>query len=531
MAMQNKLQNKNIKAIASNAGLSGITTLAGFGAEALSHNPAFLVGGGVIAYICWKYDVGEKLADLKRQMLEQEIDQHALPKVERLLAQEGQIVDGKSYAELFAEMTTQPAIHPAQMDQDDDGLIDFSSDGEDELRAPTPKGNYTFSSVLGEFTPSLESIYLGRRMDGSPIYSTVKGLCHVALAGNTGGGKSSIMRLILSQLCAIRVNVLLLNPHFTWYDLESGEDWTPFKPYLMYDPIECAEYDVIEHYLHQIAKVIMPKRKERYRKSLPLGKPYFIAMDELPAIIKNAPSAAGYIEDILREGRKLGIFLVVAATDFLMSTLSPQGNVGGEIRDNFRTASYVGGGPTTAKTLLDMAPKDIPEDRLGKGTIMIRCQTVKKAEMAEVPYTDNDALYRLLGPSTYDPNDHGLIDDDIELHPLPQAPENAKKAGILSSGDENMTGNYGRSEMAVNAPESTSPDGNNSSPSAGFSGPTWGPDDYQFTPEQAQEFLRIYRKKAQPVKDILRLMDGGKGVSNRYGKYAYWLLRTTGEVK
>jgi hypothetical protein len=73
--------------------------------------------------------------------------------------------------------------------------------------------------------------------------------------------------------------------------------------------------------------------------------------------------------------------------------------------------------------------------------------------------------------------------------------------------------------------------GGKSSPSAGTSGTVWGPEDYQFSPDQAQEFLRLYRKKPQAVKEVLRLMDGGKGVSNRYGKYAYWLLKTTGEVK
>jgi hypothetical protein len=269
----------------------------------------------------------------------------------------------------------------------------------DELLAPVSQ-EFTFSQLIQSgFVPSLGKIFLAKRMDGTPVFSTAKELCHVALAGATGGGKTSLIRLIMSQLCYAGANVLLLNPHFTHYDIEAEEDWTPFEPYLVYDPMECRKYETIEFYLKQVALDLLPKRLDKYAKSEPWGKPYFIVLDELPAIVDNVPDAPKYLSKILREGRKVGIYLVTAAQDFLVKTIAPEG--GGAIRDCYRTAIYVGGDPTTAKVLLDMPANQIPENDLGKGMVMLRNLTVKKASAARVPYVDNQSLYDLLGPSTY----------------------------------------------------------------------------------------------------------------------------------
>jgi hypothetical protein len=286
---------------------------------------------------------------------------------------------------------------------------------EDDLPLRKPQaasGPFTLSHVLKDFTPSLESIYLARLMDGSPVIVQAKHLCHVALAGATGGGKSSLMRLIMAQLCYAGAKVLLLNPHYTRYDKEADpeEDWTPFEPYLMEDPMECRKYETIKFYLDQVANELLPKRLEKYAHSQPLGKPYFIVLDELPAIVRHIPEVPDYLADILREGRKVGIYLITAAQDFLVKTIAPQG--GGAIRECYRTAFYVGGDATTAKTLLDMPANQIPESELGKGVVMLRNAKIKQAQMVRVPYVDNQSLYRLLGPSTYKAERVVSIPDD-----------------------------------------------------------------------------------------------------------------------
>ncbi len=74
---------------------------------------------------------------------------------------------------------------------------------------------------------------------------------------------------------------------------------------------------------------------------------------------------------------------------------------GGGVRKCFRTALYVGGDPTTANVLLGETQGKIPENDLGKGTIMLRCAATRQPVLANVPYVDNESLYTLLGPSTF----------------------------------------------------------------------------------------------------------------------------------
>jgi hypothetical protein len=305
-----------------------------------------------------------------------------------------------------------------------------------ELPAPRVQaaGPLLFSSVLTRFTPSLERIYLGQSTDtdGQALYCAAKDLCHVALAGNTGGGKSSLMRLLMAQLCRAGAHVLLLNPHYTRYDLDSGEDWTPFERYLLHEPMACKEYQVIEHYLSYAAEVLLPRRLEQRARSLPTGKPYFLVLDELPAIVRHIRKAPDYLRELLEEGRKVGIFLICAAQDFLVKTIAPDSG-GGSIRECYRTAYYVGGDSTTARLLLDLPPRSIPEEQLGKGTVMLRCASVpslKQAKLVRVPLLDNAALYRLLGPSTYksaqpEPERSVPVQMSLDLPGSPTAPMTA----------------------------------------------------------------------------------------------------------
>lgn len=283
--------------------------------------------------------------------------------------------------------------------------------GKGSLRAPASRSFFTLSDVLAKgFRPSLQKIYLATLDDGTDVFVPATKLCHGALAGLTRGGKGHMKRSLMAQLCFAGAEVYLLDPHYTQYDRESEdptgrpcpEDWTPYNAYLQNDPSEqipvIQKYQVIGGYL-QAAKQELDRRLERYGRSLSVGRPVFIFIDELPAIVDNVPEAPGYLKSILREGAKVGVYVVALSQDFLVKTLFP--NEGGAVRDCFRTVLYVGGDAQTARILLDMPAKDVPENRLGKGRVMLRCDTVRPAQEARVPYVDNEALCTLLGPSTY----------------------------------------------------------------------------------------------------------------------------------
>lgn len=295
-------------------------------------------------------------------------------------------------------------IEPSQLEQ-----VIQTNRQDDELIAPVRKrsGVFLFSEVLKDFVPTLDKIYIGTLPTGEMLFCKAEALCHVALAGATDAGKSSIMRMLMAQLCKAGARILLLNPHHTGYVLDKSEDWTPFTPYLADDPLKCAEdYRIIAGHLKNIAEQVIPNRLSLYRHSQPIGRPIFLVLDELPAIVKHIPETSEYLDSILKEGRKIGILLISASQDFLVKTLGGTGAV----RDCYRTCFYVGGDAQTARVLLGEVPDN--EETLGKGTIVLRNATVcKKPLLVYVPLVDNAALYKLLGPSTYSPSQKDRSDD------------------------------------------------------------------------------------------------------------------------
>src|SRR4028118_1407334 len=96
-----------------------------------------------------------------------------------------------------------------------------------------------------------------------------------------------------------------------------------------------------------IATDELPQRLERRYKGESVGAPLFLAIDELPLIVKDVPEAPKHMARLLREARKVNIFLIGAAQDFLVKTIGGSGAV----RDCYRTAFYVGGDAQTARVL------------------------------------------------------------------------------------------------------------------------------------------------------------------------------------
>ncbi|GHO96086.1 hypothetical protein KSF_061340 [Reticulibacter mediterranei] len=410
---QQHTEDKKTYPLQQSAAWAGGTFLASLPFDIFGHfGPTGLLVGGLASYVAWRHgpEVYEQIAGQVRGMLpspapsEPPAEQPGRSWLERAFGHfpeaEAQPKEGEAQELPATPEPEAPATHQQSETWEEDWYDRDPLDEEDEVTLPQQSGTrFTFSQVLSSgFTPSLHKLYLGRLTDGSPVYVAAKDLCHVALAGNTGGGKSSLMRLLMAQLCHVGVRVLLLNPHYMRYDRDAGEDWTPFDPCLNKPPLECANYPAIKQSLQWMVEMLLPRRIARARDGQPIGKPFFVVIDELPAIVAEVKEAPGYIAKLLREGRKYGLFLIVASQDFLVKTT---GMDGGGVRKCFRTAMYVGGDPTTAGVLLGDAGGKLPENDLGKGTIMLRCAVTKHPVQAHVPYVDNESLYHLLGPSTF----------------------------------------------------------------------------------------------------------------------------------
>jgi hypothetical protein len=320
--------------------------------------------------------------------------------------------------DVYTIIANMPDVRPDEddEDQDEDDVEDF--EGEDDLITVAFAGQkqiHVFSDLLKTgWRPTFDQIYMGTDKNGNHLFVPVTKLWHIALAGATGYGKSSLMRLLMAQLCYLKLSIVLLNPHYMIYDFNHKEDWTPYTPYLKRDPMECKKIANIEIMLRWMADDLLERRKERASRGESAGKPFFFILDEFPDIkaeIKDAPTLIG---KLLRQGRKYGIYLIVASQNYDVKTLGVEGE--GGVRKCFRTIFYVGGDPVSVRELLNKKVSDIPENDLGQGTIMLRCASIQDPIVASVPYLDNESLYILLGPTTYVKPVQEVQTDELEEH-------------------------------------------------------------------------------------------------------------------
>ena len=271
------------------------------------------------------------------------------------------------------------------------------------------------SALVQDWRPSLDAILLGVGPGGKRITVPARDLCHVALAGATGGGKSNIMRLVVSQLQSAGAKVVLADPHYAPLDAESGDDWRAIQRRLHLAPaVQASEIDSL---LAWLATDELPQRLERRRNGQPAGPPLFLAIDELPAIIADVRAAPAHMARLLREGRKCGIFVVGAAQDWLAKTLGGAG----AIRDCYRTAYYVGGDQTSARVLLDVTGH-VDETQLGEpGLAFLRSRVTPSAQLVRVPLASNAALATLLPSSTieWQPSGSQVAADHADLLCMP----------------------------------------------------------------------------------------------------------------
>ncbi len=258
-----------------------------------------------------------------------------------------------------------------------------------------PTGTVDLADLTVNWRPSVQSITLAVGPGGQPYRVHAKDLCHVALAGATGGGKSNIMRLLLAQLVSAGAHVVLADPHYTPLDAESGDDWRPIAQRLHMAP--AVKASDIQHMLAWLAADELPQRLERRYKGQPIGAPLFLAIDELPSIVKDIPEAPEHMGRLLREARKVGIFIIGAAQDFLVKTIGGAGAV----RDCYRTSYYVGGDAQTARVLLDVQGR-VDDGQLGQGLAMLRSKVTPTASLVRVPLASNAAIYGLLGDANQD---------------------------------------------------------------------------------------------------------------------------------
>lgn len=148
---------------------------------------------------------------------------------------------------------------------------------------------------------------------------------HILVAGETGSGKSTAMRRVLQD----RANVTVLDPH------SAGDDWPDAR-------IIGAgrDFDAIVRHMIGMAEEL-DTRYEQRRAGVTRFDPVTVAVDEMPAIVHAAGREINEVwKAWLREGRKVGLYLVLATQSTRVRTLGIEGE--GDVRDNFAMTIVLG---------------------------------------------------------------------------------------------------------------------------------------------------------------------------------------------
>lgn len=404
-----------------------------------------------------------------------------------------------------------------------------------QIAAPIFPQPRDFAEILGSFVPNENGIYLLDTMKG-PVTSPMNRICHVALGGPTGGGKTGCTRLLTSQILSCEGTVYMANPNFAPVKLNVNrlEDWRPIAARLK-EPVARELDEIIELFERFIQ--LFEQRRAQEQQSPRRGKDVFLVVGEWPAIVskatltqgkKTAERLTGQLGRLLRESRQYGIHIISEFQDALVSTIG--GNSG--VRENYRTAYYFGGDLNTAKVLLDLQNGVKIEDTgLGdKGAAYLRAHSNGVCP-GRVPFFSNRALYMLLG-TPEDP-----VSDDF-VTSMEQVPDqfmpfvesnritgeltglpNFKKWIDASSNDESLSEISALPEESINEPgEKLQEDADEM--------PELGTDDYILSDLQIELFSAYYRDCGNISESLARIKnERGQGLGRRYFKHASWIVK------
>jgi hypothetical protein len=271
-----------------------------------------------------------------------------------------------------------------------------TGDGAQQQQDQVPPTTVDLLDVLGFWRPSPDELLLGvviRQGQYVPLVVHPKKGEHVGILGSTGNGKTNIERLTVAQLCLWRNNwVYLISPHYA--DIKAdGTDWTPIRKRLKAYP--CKSGEEIESLLVWAVEELNDRcTREGNRDFTWKDHDIYIAVDELPEVVKRYPGAPEKLDTLLRRGRAYGIYIVNASQDFLVKTTGS----GSAVREQYHTIFYVGGDEHSARKMLNVTGAIEREGELGHdGLIYLRSRATPRAVYCRYPLASNAGIELLMG--------------------------------------------------------------------------------------------------------------------------------------
>lgn len=185
---------------------------------------------------------------------------------------------------------------------------------------------------------------------------------HTLIAAKPGDGKTTTANTLLVEDCKRGdTQVYVLNPHFTYFHpVDQPIDLRPLQ-----DRIDVVfDYEAISATLKSLYALVQ-ERMQLYRNGQNVGHPITVYIDEWPAIAGSdyGKECADYLSKLVREARKVNIWLVVCSQDALVDTLK----LSGGLRASFHTCLVGNVDATTWRNLTG----GMPQQKVQRGTWMV----------------------------------------------------------------------------------------------------------------------------------------------------------------
>jgi hypothetical protein len=239
-----------------------------------------------------------------------------------------------------------------------------------------------FSQIAEQVSPG--HLFLGQAATG-PVWGDVTDLLSTIIAGRPGTGKSTKLRSVCGQLLLIGGHPILFDLHGSILD-DLGSSFECAE-----NPADMAEY---AHWLDSTLDTRLVERRAGKRDF----KPLLLLADEMPLIKATVPDAVEVIKRLVSEGRKVGMFVLIAGVGV------PADILGGSLVRDACASRYVF---NTTTQIARMAGIDAETSKpllkhlelAGPGRAILATSN-RSPEIIAVPYTSIADIRKLVSPAT-----------------------------------------------------------------------------------------------------------------------------------
>ena len=235
------------------------------------------------------------------------------------------------------------------------------------------------------------SVLIGSNRNGD-IYHDFDKRKHLIIAGATGGGKSVIMKAIITALTLSKPDDVT----FSLIDLKGGPAFARFR-----NLKQVVNFGVDNEEALEILKDVQQKMNEDYKKIVDNGyedvseagirKRHFIIVDEA-ADLADDKACMAILTDIVRKGRGAGYYIIYA-TQYPSAQAIPM-----QIKRNISARlCFVLDSATASVTVLDGSGAERLPEIPGRGIYKEVKQTI-----LQTPFMSNDRIKELIEPYNID---------------------------------------------------------------------------------------------------------------------------------